>query len=97
MSEAYVVWELVARVLNEVLPWPRRHVVPDLSGMTKEEAHERLLRSEYVLARADGDGVVRSPEPVSRKQVQGVVACASGAGVTDTEVPIRDGWIFGTL
>lgn len=63
-------WEALAEVLNAVLPWPRRHVVPDVSGLTQEEAHERLLRREYVLGRADGEGVVvrQTPAPGTRRK-----------------------------
>ncbi|HEV2122467.1 MAG TPA: PASTA domain-containing protein [Chloroflexota bacterium] len=57
-------WEFLAQVLNVALPWPRRHAVPDLTGLTKDEANDRLLRSEYVLSRAAGAGLVVSQSPL---------------------------------
>lgn len=55
--------EFLAQLLGALLPWPRRHVVPDLSGLTRDEAHDRLLRSEYLLAGAEGDGLVAGQRP----------------------------------
>ncbi|HEV2121296.1 MAG TPA: PASTA domain-containing protein [Chloroflexota bacterium] len=66
----FLVQDFLQKLLSIVLRSPRQDGVPDLSGLTREEAHQRLLRSEYFLARADGDGVVvrQTPAPGSKRK-----------------------------
>ncbi len=55
--------EFIANLLSYLLPLPRRHRVPDVTGLTQAQANDRLLRSEYVLGGSTGDGIVVSQSP----------------------------------